>query len=63
MKYQRIAVVLSVVMVLLVLPTMGYGQAPSNEELIETIRRLEARIAELEAKSSQRTTAPRGRSS
>ena len=51
MKRQRIAVVLSAVMVLLVLPTIGYGQAPTNEELLQTIKKLEARLAELEAKS------------
>ena len=57
MKRHGIAVVLSAVMVLLVLPTIGYGQAPTNEELLQTIKKLEARLAELEAKSG-RSPAP-----
>ena len=51
MKRHGIGVVLSAVMVLLVLSTIGYGQAPTSEELLQTIKKLEARIAELEAKS------------
>jgi hypothetical protein len=37
------------IVALWVLPTIGYGQAPTNEELLQTIKKLEARIAELEA--------------
>jgi hypothetical protein len=55
MKFQEIAVVLIAIVALWVLPTIGYGQAPTKE-LLQTIKKLEARIAELEAKSSQRTT-------
>jgi len=58
MKGQRIAVVLSAVIALLLLPTIGYGQGPTNEELLQTIKKLEARIAELEAKSSRSATSP-----
>src|SRR3989442_1461670 len=49
--WRRIAV--GLVGALLVLPIVALSESPTNEELLATIKKLEARLAELEAKAGK----------
>jgi hypothetical protein len=58
MKRDLLTKISGMFVTILLLSVSGYGQAASTEEMMQVIKRLEARIAELEEKVSRISGAP-----